>query len=130
MKLFAVSLLILGVLSSSTLAVAEGPIPFSTLGRNGGIYPAAIPLPDAKDTAATAPTQTPPPSHMTTGGKVMTGVGIGLIAIGTLVFIAGAAAINDSWFHEAAAPCMGVGAVLGGGGTALIVFGSRRRTTK
>ncbi|MDR3727593.1 MAG: hypothetical protein P4K86_11180 [Terracidiphilus sp.] len=128
MKVFAVLFLILGMLCSSTLAVAENPIPFSALGKNGGIHPVAIPLPDDKDKAA--PTQTPQPSHMTTGGKVMTGVGIGLIAVGTLVFVAGAAAINDSWFGNAAAPLMGGGAAIGVGGTVLIIFGSHRRTTK
>ncbi|HEY1986533.1 MAG TPA: hypothetical protein VGG85_14050 [Terracidiphilus sp.] len=130
MKLFALSILILSMLSSSTLALAEGPIPFSALAKNGGAYAAAIPWQDAQNNAAGAPIQTRPQSHMTSGGKVMTGVGIGLIAVGTLVFVAGVAATNDSWFHNAAAPCMGAGAAVGGGGVALIVFGNRRRTAK
>ena len=130
MKLSAYFLLIFVVLFSSMRAAAEDKIPFGDLAMNGGIHPVAIPLPDEKAQAQSSATRTARPSHMTTGGKVMTGVGIGFIALGVVVFAAGAAAINDSWFHDAAAPAMGVGAALGGGGTALIVVGNHRRTTK
>ena len=130
MKIIAMALLVSAILCNSVMVYAEDAIPFGALAKNGGIYPVAIPPPDKNDSAAANVTQTKQQNRMTTGGKVMTGVGIGFVAIGTVVFIAGATAINDSWFGDVAGPTMGVGAVLAGGGIGLIVLGDHRRTTK
>ena len=77
MKLVAVILLSLGMLCSSTLAMAEGPVPFRALMQPAGAQP---PNTDAKDQSSAVSTQ---PVHrpLTKEGKIMTGTGIGLLGI-------------------------------------------------
>jgi hypothetical protein len=66
---------------------------------------------------------------MTRGGKIETGIGIGLVGLG-VVFIAGGASVkNDEWFAgETRAIGFGGGAVFAGVGTTLIILGTHRRS--
>jgi len=82
MKLVAVALSILGMLLSSTSAMAEGPVPFSALMQTAGAQPDVPPMTDAAGKATPLSTPQAAPPHMTSGGKVMVGAGIGMVAIG------------------------------------------------
>ncbi len=129
MKLAAVAFLVLGVLCNSTLAMAEGPVPFSALMQHAGAQPGIPPIADAKDQSTAVSTQPAHPSRMTSGGKVMIGIGIGMVAIGGVALV-GSALLND-WApagKEAAGWATGGG--LAAGGITLIVFGSHRRSAQ
>ena len=88
MKLLAISILILGLLSSSALAVAESPVPFSSYEQAAGTSSSAPAMRDARNDPATAP-QTTHSSQMTSGGKVITGVGIVLVGSGLRLWVWG-----------------------------------------
>ena len=68
---------------------------------------------------------------MTSGGKIMTGVGIALCAIGGSVLI-GAAALNGVWGFSSSdkAKVYGAGGGAVAGGAILIVLGNHRRSAK
>lgn len=123
MKLVAVALLVLGMLCNSTLAAAEGPVPFSALMQPAGGQPGIPPITDAKDQSTAASTQPAHPPRITTGGKIMTGAGIGMVVIGG-IFLVGSATVRS--------PEKGAGFLIGGGiaagGITLIVFGNHRRS--
>ena len=129
MKLVAVALLVLGMLCNSTLAMAEGPVPFSALMQPAGAQPGIPPITDARDQSTAVATQPAHPRRMTTGGKIMTGAGIGMVAIGGVALV-GAALLQD-WApagKEAAGYATGGG--LAAGGITLIVFGTHRRSAQ
>ncbi len=90
MKLVAVALLVLGMLGNSTLAMAEGPVPFRALMQTAGAQPSVPPITDTKDKSTTLSAQ-PAHTRMTSGGKIMTGTGIGMLVIGGVVLIGTAA---------------------------------------
>jgi hypothetical protein len=130
MKLVAVIVLLAGLLCNSMMATAEGPIPFSELAKTGGMQPSAIPAPDAGSVSSPTATQ-PAHTHMTRGGKIMTGVGIGLLGFGAVLFGTGASTPKDSWFGPQVREIgMASGAAFAGVGTTLIVFGTHRRSAK
>jgi hypothetical protein len=130
MKLVAVFILLAGLLCNSMMATAEGPIPFSELARTGGLQPNAIPTPDPGSSSSTVAGQTAHP-HMTRGGKIMTGVGIGLLGFGAVLFGTGASTSKDSFLgSDVRAIGMGAGAAFAGVGTTLIVFGVHQKSTK
>jgi hypothetical protein len=82
----------------------------------------------AQDNSA-APAKPAHATHMTKGGKIMTGVGIGLVACGGFV-IAGTAAFND-WESPANRGALyGGGIALAAGGTILIVVGVHHRSAQ
>ena len=131
MKRVVVALLCLGLLCSSTLAMAEGPVPFRALMQTEGAQPSVAPLADAKAKSAAASTQPPHTRHMTTGGKVMTRVGIGMLVIGGIVLIGTAAVGENSWASSSdKAKLYGAGAGIFAGGTILIVVGNHRRAAQ
>jgi hypothetical protein len=126
MKLVAVALSILGMLLSSTSAMAEGPVPFSALMQTAGAQPDVPPMTDAAGKATPLSTPQAAPPHMTSGGKVMVGAGIGMVAIGGLVVM------MTGLMHDWASPSRQTALYVGGGGMAaggvtLIVFGKHRR---
>jgi hypothetical protein len=125
MKHLAALLLIAGILCSSTFASAQAVVPFKTLMQSGGAQPGVPPM--QNPAAATQP----PRPHMTRGGKLEMGIGIGLVGLGG-VFIAGGASVSDSdWFAgETRAVGYGGGAALAGAGVTLIYLGTHRRSTK
>jgi hypothetical protein len=122
MKFVALALLVTAMLCNSTLAMAEGPVPFRALMQDAGAKPGGPPIPDAKNQAEIA-TQLARTGHMTTGGKIMVGVGASMLAIGGVLFAwPGKITPNDK--HElygAGGATMGVGAIL-------IVLGTHRRS--
>jgi hypothetical protein len=125
MKLVAVALLVTAMLCNSTLALAAGPVPFSALMRTAGEPPAIPPLTDDQSKS----TQPPHATHMTTGGKVMTGVGIGMMAIGGVVLIG--TAVFSGWASSSdKAKLYGAGAGTLGGGVVLIVLGAHQRSAQ
>jgi hypothetical protein len=130
MKLVAVAVLVLGMLCNSALAMAEGPVPFSALMQPAGAQPDMAPITDAKDQSTAVSTQ---PAHrpMTSGGKIMTGVGIALCVIGGSVLV-GAAALNNVWGFSSSdkAKVYGAGSGAVAGGAILIVIGNHRRSAK
>lgn len=126
MKLVAAALLV-GLLCIPTLAVAEGPVPFNALMRNEGAQPGIPPLTDANDQPTAASNQPVHKTHMTRAGKIMTGVGIGMVAIGGVVMAATpnafATTTDKNELYGASGATMGVG-------VALIVTGVRRRSAQ
>src|SRR3974390_38430 len=126
MKLVAVALLVAAMLCNSTLAMAEGPVPFTALMQNAGAQSSGPPIPDAKNQAEIA-TQLARTGHMTTGGKIMVGVGVGMLAIGGVLFVGtrawnGPASPTDK--HE----LYGAGGATIGVGALLIFLGTHRRS--
>ena len=119
--------LVVAMLWSSTFAMAEGPVPFKALMRNDGAQPAVPPLTDVGDQSTAASNQAVRKTHMTRAGKIMTGVGIGLVAFGGLVMAvtpnAFATQTDKNELYGASGATMGVGVVL-------IVLGVRRRSAK
>jgi hypothetical protein len=129
MKAVAVSLLVLGMLCNSMLAMAEGPVPFSALMQTAGADPGAPPITYAKDQSAVVSTQTAHSQHMTSEGKVMTGSGIGMLAIGGVTIIA--TAMLHGWASPSKQSALyAAGGGLAAGGVTLIVFGSHRRSAE
>jgi hypothetical protein len=127
MKFIAVVFLMLGMLCSSTLAIAEGPVPFADFMQTAGAQPTVPSSPDAqaKPVAATAQT---PHTHMTRGGKIETGIGVGLLGLGVMFIAAGASVRNGEWLaSETRAVGLGGGAIFAGAGTTLVVLGCHRR---
>ena len=129
MKLVAVALLILGTLCNAVLATAEDSVPFKALMRTAGAQPSLPPMTDARDQSTAVATQPAHPPRMTTGGKIMTGTGIGMLAIGGLVVV-GTALLD--WVPSTAKVDAGYatgGALLAGGAT-LFAFGYHRRSAQ
>ena len=126
MKAFAVTVAGLGLLCNSMLAMAEGPAPLRSFMTTAGQPPSLSGLGPAQDTSAVPPKPTHH-SHMTRGGKVLTGVGIGLLACGGFVIV-GTAAFNSWETSSDKAGLYGGGIGLLAGGGALIVVGTHQRT--
>ena len=127
MKLVAVTLLSLGMVCNAVLATAEGPVPFKALMQTPGAQPSLPQITDAKDqSTSTQPAHRPP---MTSGGKVMTGIGIGMFAIGGVVVV-GTALLD--WGRRTAKVDAGyaTGGGLMAGGITLFVLGYHRRSAK
>ena len=126
MKLVTAVALIIAIFCGSTLAIAEGPVPFKTLMR-GGAQPGLPPIAGDDAQSASSSSQPAPKTHMTATGKVMTGVGIGLIAVGGLVMAATphawATSSEKDGLYAGSGATMGVGVVL-------IVFGVHRRSAR
>lgn len=128
MKLVTVITLALGMLCNSILAAAEGPVPLKALMADAGAEPVMIANAGADDKSLTGSTQQ---SHktMTRGGKIMAGVGVGMLAIGATGLIGTAVwrgPVSPSDKHKLYAAGSGVMAT----GVVLIVFGSHRRSAK
>ena len=129
MKLVAVVALLVAMFCSSTLAMAEGPVPFRALMRNDGAQPGEPPLTDINDQPAATSNQAvhKTQTHITRSGKIMTGVGIGLVAFGGLVMAvtpnAFATQTDKNELYGASGATMGVGVVL-------IVFGVKRHSAQ
>jgi hypothetical protein len=129
MKVVAVALLVSGLLCNSMLAMAEDPVPFRTLMATAGAPPDVSALNAGQDNSAPQPTKPAHATHMTSGGKAMAGVGIGLLACGGIVIIG--TALFNSWENSSRkAALYGGGIGLAATGTVLVVFGSHRRSAK
>ncbi len=119
--------LVVAMLCSSTLAMAEPPVPFKALMRNGGARLSTPPLNDVDDPPAAASNHADHKTHMTAAGKIMTGVGIGFVIIGGVVMAATpdafATPTDKNELYAASGATMGVGVVL-------IVLGVKRRSAK
>ena len=126
-------LMMAGMFLNSACAIAEGPIPFNAMMQSSSYGPAIPPTPDAKETAGAQPSaavSTSPArkAHMTTGGKVMTGVGIGLVGVGATLMGIAAQDKPGSMFHSGVEVIgYGGGAGFAGTGVVLIAFGVHRR---
>lgn len=125
MKLFAVVALGVAIFCSSTLAVAQDPVPFKALMLGKGAQPGLPQNTDANAQSSTASTPAPHKTHMTAAGKIMTGVGIGMIGIGGAVMAltpnAFATQTDKNELYGASGATIGVGVVL-------IILGVHRRT--
>jgi hypothetical protein len=124
MKLVTMAFLLALVLSNSMLAVAEGPVPLRTLMQPAGAEPTMNASQDQSSGASAKPAHRP----MTSRGKVMTGVGIGLCAVGGAVII-GAVALNGAWGFSSSdkAAVYGAGGGALAGGVVLVVLGDHSR---
>lgn len=127
MKLIAAAALVVAIFCSSTLTVAEGPVPFKALMRSEGAEPAVPQSTDGKAQSTATPNQPTRKTHMTRAGKIMTGVGIGFVAIGGVVMAftphAFATPTEKDELYGASGATMGAGVVL-------VVFGVRRRSAQ
>jgi hypothetical protein len=130
MKLITVALLVVGMLSQSMFAMAEGPVPFKALMQTAGAQPTTTQITASQDQSTAVPTR---PAHgpMTRGGKMMTGFGTALFVIGGSVLV-GAAVLNGAWGFSPSdkAKAYGAGSGAVAGGAILIVLGNRRRSAK
>src|SRR5215472_4902523 len=130
MKLATVALLVVGVLCNSMLASAQSPVPFRALMQTAGAQPSAPPIRDSKDQSAPISTEPAPRRHKTTGGKIMVGVGIGMLAIGGVVMLGTAAVSSSSLIGSPSssdqAKLYGAGGGAMAGGAILIVLGAHR----
>ena len=130
MKLVTVALLVVGMLSNSMFAMAEGPVPFKALMQTAGAQPTTAPITASQDQSTAVPTRQ---AHgpMTRGGKMMTGVGIALCVIGGSVLI-GSAALNNVWGFSPSdkAKSYGAGSGAVAGGVVLIVLGHHRHSAR
>jgi hypothetical protein len=125
MKLVAMILLVAGILCNSMLAMSEGPVPFRALMKSTGAEPGIPSLDDANDqssASSTLPAHRPP---MTSGGRIMTGFGIGMFAVGGVVIVG--TALLSGWDSSHKGELYGTGAGLFAGGATLIVFGDHHR---
>ena len=66
---------------------------------------------------------------MTTGGKIVTGVGVAVVGIGVLMFAAGASQDKNSWGPSRGA-CFATGGIFAGIGAATILGGMHWRKAK
>lgn len=128
MKIITVALLILGILGSSMMATAEGPVPFKALMQNAGTPPSATSVTPSQGQSAAVPTQ-PPHRPMTSGGKMMTGFGIFMVAAGAVVIV-GTASLNSWASSSDKAKLYGAASGVAAGGVTLIILGKHRRATK
>ena len=130
MKLAMVALLLVGMLCNSTFAVAEHPVPFKELMQSAGSQSSMPTNSDNKGQSSAVATQ-PVHRHMTSTGKIMTGVGIGFCVIGGIGLI-GTAALGDNLWASPSDKHKIYGASAGvlGGGVVLIVLGNHRRSAK
>lgn len=125
MKLVAAVALV-AIFCSSTLGMAEGPVPFKALMQEAGAQPAVSPRQDAKD----SPVQSTQ-SKQTNRGKAerVTGgilLGTGVAVITTTLVLVGAA--HGSAGHDGRVWAgVGGGAGISGVGVTLIVLGNRKR---
>jgi len=132
MKVMTVVLACCAILSSSALAVGQGPVPFKAMMQTAGT-PAvanAIPTGDSHQSLAAATTRTHT-GPLTPKGKGMIIGGIVLVAAGAVVIAADAAfgstmGTKGVEGRTAAAYCGGIAAA--GTGVTLIVFGGRNRS--
>ncbi len=126
MKLVAVALLTLRMLCNAALATAEGPVPFKALMETAGAQPSLPPITDAKDqSTSTSPVHG---QHMTKGGEIMTGIGIGMLAIGGIVVFRTAALGNCFGCSSHRAELYGAGGGAMAGGATLFILGYNRRS--
>jgi hypothetical protein len=129
MKLLAVALLVFGMLCNSVLATAEDPVPFRALMQAAGAQPNVPRISDAKDQSTAVSTQPSHTPHMTTGGKAMIGVGIGMLAIGGVVILTTNSVSGLTTSTDKAA-LYGAGGGAMAGGAVLIVLGAHRRSAQ
>jgi hypothetical protein len=124
-KVITAAILGLALLCRSTLAVADGPIPFNQLAGNPGVHPVAVPLPQTSDNPAAAPAHPAQTVPLTHGQKVMIGTGIALAGLGVALMAFGASvnqkAIAGSETRDVA---LGAGGGFAGIGVVLIVVGA------
>jgi len=109
------------------IAVAEGPVPFKALMQTAGTQPSVPSITDAKDQSTAIATQPAHKTPMTSGGKIMTGVGIGFVAIGVVVIV-GTAGLSGWASSSDRDKLYGVGGGLIAGGVTLVVFGHHQRS--
>jgi hypothetical protein len=128
MKLATVALLVVGLSCNSMLAMAEDPVPFRALMQTAGAQPSIPPIRDSKDQSAPVSTEPAPRRHMTTGGKIMVGVGIGMMVIGGVAMLGAAGSIWATSTEKNSLYGAGGGAMAGG--AILIVLGAHRRSVR
>ena len=134
MKFAAVVLLIAGLLCNSALAGAEGPIPFASLEQAANAQSGATVSRDA--TANSMPVTAQPAKTnrpLTTGGRVITGVGIGFAVFGVgLLGLGINASTKSNNFDRGIGEAVGfgVGGVSTAVGTGLIIAGLHWRSSK
>ena len=126
-RLFA-SLLVLAVLFTSLPCKAGTPIPFKELEHSAGA------LPDMGDGSSASPSQPAHRSHWTKGGKVMTYIGIPVMAAGGAMLAYGMKNGNSS-ISCSGNTCVSVewkwtGAAWLGIGGALTAIGLTRHSTE
>jgi hypothetical protein len=126
MKLAAVALLVVGILANSMLAIAEGPVPLRTFMQTAGTQPSAPQNTNAKD-QSTSPSNQPAHTHMTPGGKIIAGTGVGFLIIGGVVLVG--TAVLSGWASSSdKAKLYGAGGGVMAGGVVLIALGVHRRS--
>lgn len=129
MKLAVATFLVLAMCCHSMRAFAEDLVPFSALMQTAGSQPSIPPLSSAQKDSTAVSTQPAQRLHMTSGGKIMVGVGIGVVGVGALV-LAATGTLSDWGSSGHVAAGYGTGAAFVAGGTTLIVFGTRRREAR
>jgi len=128
MKIILVVMLVTGLLFTSAQAVAEEPASMRSLMQDAGAPVKIAPASEAADgSLAVGPGQAHPHA-MTRGGKIMTGIGIGLMGVGVSVIAQGAVIkSSDIVGSMLKTYCLGSGLALTATGGALTIIGVHRR---
>ena len=116
-----------GLSISAASANAEEPIPFNAMMQSASAEPAIPPLHDANAQPAAATSLHPP---MTTGGKIVTGVGVAVAGIGVLVIAVGASEGSNPIVGPSRSAYFATGGVFVGIGAATILGGVHWRKAK
>ena len=125
-KLLAMPLMIVGVLLTSVLAVAEDPVPFKAMMQSASAPAAVPPMPDASNAAGPAVNT----GKITAAGKAEIVGGFVLLGTGILT-VAFTAVLTGNRFAGSKGPALYAGgAAASGVGVTLIVFGAHRHARK
>ena len=96
--------------------------------QTAGSQPGIPAMANAKSDSAPVSTQSARPAHLTSGGKMMIGGGITMVAIGGLVIVM-TGVMHDWASSSKKAALFGSGGAAVAAGVTLITFGNRRHST-
>lgn len=131
MKSIGVILLAMALLISTLPSAAQNPIPFNELAHRSSGTPSLEDMRADYDAQTTSSTQTYKRRHWTKSGKIMTFIGIPLMATGGVVMgsiLHGGCHSEDFCLPETMGLELGV--IMTGSGIALTAVGATRRSTE
>ena len=128
MRIILVVMLVTALLFTSAPAMAENAAPLRSLVQDAGASAKIIPASEAAYDSSAAPARQVHSRPMTRGGKIMTGIGIGLMGAGVAVIAQGATIkSSDIVGSVVKSYCLGSGLGLTAAGGALTIVGVHRR---
>jgi hypothetical protein len=134
MQRLSAILLVMALIFTSLPCAAQDPIPFKSLARMAGVQPSLSDLRAMPDGQSGSSVQSPRPRHWTKGGKIMTFIGAGMLAVGGASLAYGLSN-NNSGTCSDGSTCVSVdwkwtGVAWLGTGAALATLGLTRRSSE